>query len=130
MPTHAIFSTVRPSSFVAGQLMGSNFTSWLGNNSKYGKLGRYVREIHSHMRLKSSGDHNEVRQQYLPILWTQMIQKLADEGKDAVEEVIELMDSYYLTREDFDSIKELGVGPQDEERVNIDTQTKSAFTRL
>ena len=48
----------------------------------------------------------------------------------AVEEVIELMDSYYLTREDFDSIKELGVGPQDEERVNIDTQTKSTFTRL
>ena len=130
MPTHAIFSTVRPSSFVAGQLLGSNFTSWLGNNSKYGKLGRYVREVHSHMRLRSSGDHNEVRQQYLPVLWEQTVQRLAKEGKDAVEEVIELMDSYFLTREDFDSIKELGVGPQDEERVNIDTQTKASFTRL
>ena len=130
MPTHAVFSTVRPSSFVAGQLMGSNFTSWLGNNSKYGKLGRYVREVHSHMRLRSSGDHNEVRQQYLPVLWAQTVQRLAKEGKDAVEEVIELMDSYFLTREDFDSIKELGVGPQDEEHVNIDTQTKASFTRL
>ncbi|KAF2997214.1 hypothetical protein E8E14_002451 [Neopestalotiopsis sp. 37M] len=130
MPTHAVFSTVRPSSFVAGQLMGSNFTSWLGNNSKYGKLGRYVREIHSHMRLRSSGDANEVRQQYLPLLWSQTVKRLAAEGKDPVDEVIDLMDSYFLTREDFDSIKELGVGYMDEELVSIETQTKSTFTRL
>ncbi|KAL7624026.1 DNA replication factor C complex subunit Rfc1 [Parahypoxylon ruwenzoriense] len=129
MPVHAIFSTVRPASFVAGQLTGSNFTTWLGNNSKYGKLGRYVREIHSHMRLKSSGDHNEIRQQYFPVLWTQLINRLADEGKESVPEVIELMDSYFLTRDDFDSIKELGVGPQDEGLINIDTQTKATFTR-
>lgn len=130
MPTHAVFSTVRPASFVSGQLLGSNFTTWLGNNSKYGKLGRYIREIHSHMRLKASGDHNEIRQQYLPVLWSQLINKLAEEGKESVEEVIELMDSYFLTREDFDSIKELGVGPQNEEAVSIDTQTKATFTRL
>ncbi|KAI0472363.1 DNA replication factor C, large subunit [Xylaria cf. heliscus] len=130
MPTHAIFSTVRPASFVSGQLMNSQFTTWLGNNSKYGKLGRYIREIHSHMRLKASGDHNEIRQQYLPVLWTQLIKRLADEGKESVEEVIELMDSYFLTREDFDSIKELGVGPQHEEAVSIESQTKATFTRL
>ncbi|KAI0194775.1 replication factor RFC1 C terminal domain-containing protein [Xylaria flabelliformis] len=130
MPTHAIFSTVRPSSFVAGQLMQPQFTTWLGNNSKYGKLGRYIREIHSHMRLKASGDHNEIRQQYLPVLWTQLIKRLADEGKESVEGVIELMDSYFLTREDFDSIKELGVGPQHEEAVSIESQTKSTFTRM
>ncbi|KAI0025131.1 replication factor RFC1 C terminal domain-containing protein [Xylariomycetidae sp. FL0641] len=130
MPTHAIFSTVRPASFVAGQLIGSNFTSWLGNNSKYGKLGRYIREIHSHMRLRSSGDANEIRQQYLPVLWDQLVKRLADEGKESAEEVIELMDSYYLTREDFDAIKELGVGPQDEELVSIDSQAKATFTRL
>ncbi|KAI1471045.1 DNA replication factor C, large subunit [Daldinia caldariorum] len=130
MPTHAVFSTVRPASFVAGQLLGSNFTSWLGNNSKYGKLGRYIREIRSHMRLRSSGDHHEIRQQYLPVLWTRLIQRLAEEGKESVDEVIDLMDSYFLTREDFDSIKELGVGPQDEGNVDIETQTKSTFTRL
>ncbi|OTA06847.1 Rfc1p-like protein [Trichoderma parareesei] len=129
MPTHAVFSTVRPASFVAGQLLGSNFTSWLGNNSKAGKLGRYIREIHSHMRLKSSGDHNEVRQEYLPVLWSQTVDRLQKEGTEAVEEVIDLMDSYYLTREDFDAIQELGVGPMDEERVKIETKTKAAFTR-
>ncbi|EOO00070.1 putative replication factor c subunit 1 protein [Phaeoacremonium minimum UCRPA7] len=129
MPTHAVFSSVRPSSFAAGQLLGSNFTSWLGNNAKSGKLGRYIREIHSHMRLKSSGDHNEIRQQYLPVLWYQLIQRLSVEGKDAVEEIIDLMDSYYLTREDFDFIKELGIGPQSEDVVNFESQTKAAFTR-
>ncbi|KAG5764276.1 hypothetical protein H9Q72_007637 [Fusarium xylarioides] len=129
MPTHAVFSTVRPASFIAGQLMGSNFTSWLGNNSKYGRLGRSIREVHSHMRLKSSGDHNEIRQQYLPILWTQLVDCLQKQGNEAVPEVIDLMDSYYLTREDFDAVQELGVGPMDEEHVKIETKTKAAFTR-
>lgn len=129
MPTHAVFSTVRPSSFVAGQLLGSSFTSWLGNFSKTGKLGRFTREIHAHMRLKASGDHNEIRQEYLPVLWNQLVNKLQQEGGDAVPEVIDLMDSYYLTREDFDAIQELGVGYMSEEKIKIETQTKAAFTR-
>lgn len=129
MPTHAVFSTVRPASFVAGQLIGSNFTSWLGNFSKSGKLGRLNREVHAHMRLRSSGDHNEIRQEYLPVLWERMVNKLQHEGTDAVPDVIDLMDSYYLTREDFDSIQELGVGRMSEEHVKIETATKSAFTR-
>ncbi|KAF9877679.1 replication factor RFC1 C terminal domain-containing protein [Colletotrichum karsti] len=129
MPTHAVFSTVRPSSFVAGQLMGSNFTSWLGNNSKTGKLSRFVRELHSHMRLRSSGDANEIRQQYLPVLWDQLIRRLSVEGRDCVDDIIQLMDSYYLTRDDFDAIQELGVGPQAEGRVDIESKTKAAFTR-
>lgn len=129
MPTHAVFSTVRPASLVSGSMIGSKFTSWLGNNSKQGKLGRSNREIHSHMRLKSSGDANEIRQQYLPVLWYQLVKRLAFEGKDCVDDVISLMDSYYLTREDFDNIMELGVGPQDQELVEIESQTKAAFTR-
>ncbi len=40
------------------------------------------------------------------------------------------MDSYYLTREDFDAIKELGLGYQAEEKVNIESQAKAAFTRM
>lgn len=129
MPTHAVFSTVRPASLVSGSMIGSKFTTWLGNNSKQGKLGRFNREIHSHMRLKSSGDANEIRQQYLPVLWYQLVKRLAFEGKDCVEDVIDLMDGYYLTKEDFDNIMELGVGPQAQELVNIEVQTKSAFTR-
>lgn len=130
MPVHGVFSTVRPASFVSGLCGQTQFTSWLGNNSKQGKLVRYVKEIQSHMRLRTSGDRHEIRQQYLPVLWTRLIDRLQKEGKDCVEEVIDLMDSYFLTREDFDFIMELGLGPQDENKVKIETQTKSTFTRL
>lgn len=131
MPTHAVFSAVRPASFVSGMMSGQTaFTSWLGNNSKMGKLTRYVKEIQSHMRLRSSGDRHEIRQQYLPVLWTQLIKRMEDEGKSCVEEVIDLMDSYFLTRDDFDYIMELGLGPQDQESVRLETQTKATFTRL
>jgi replication factor C subunit 1 len=131
MPTHAVFSAVAPSSFRAGLMTGqTNFTQWLGNNSKSGKLTRYVKEIQSHMRLRSSGDRHEIRQQYLPVLWTQMIRRLEVEGKDCVDEVIDLMDSYFLTRDDFDYMMELGLGPQDQEKVHLETQTKASFTRL
>ncbi|KAI9792417.1 MAG: hypothetical protein M1816_002301 [Peltula sp. TS41687] len=140
MPTHAIFSTVRPASFVYGTLGGQGgqiaFTTWLGNNSKQaqvvasGKLSRFVKEIQGHMRLRASGDRHEIRQQYLPSLWYEMIQKMQIQGKEAVQDVIDLMDSYFLTKEDYDAIMELGVGPMDMERVRIDTQTKATFTRL
>jgi replication factor C subunit 1 len=130
MPTHAVFSTVRPASFIAGNLGGrTSFTAWLGNNSKYGKLSRYVKEIQSHMRLRSSGDRHEIRQQYLPVLWDKMIRRLEVEGRDCVDEVIDLMDSYFLTKDDFDYILELGVGEQNMEGVNLATQTKANFTR-
>ena len=82
------------------------------------------------MRLRSSGDRHEIRQQYLPVLWTQMIRRLEVEGKDCVDEVIDLMDSYFLTRDDFDYMMELGLGPQDQEKVHLETQTKASFTRL
>jgi replication factor C subunit 1 len=132
MPTHAVFSFVRPASYVAGSTAGNQtrFTSWLGKNSSTNKLSRMIKEIQAHMRLRSSGDRHEVRQQYVPLLWTDLVQKLQKEGKDAVPQVIELMDSYYLTKDDFDAIMELGVGPMDQEKVKIDSQTKSTFTRL
>jgi replication factor C subunit 1 len=132
MPTHAVFSFVRPASYVAGSTAGNQtrFTSWLGRNSSTNKLSRMIKEIQAHMRLRSSGDRHEVRQQYVPLLWTDLVQKLQKEGKDAVPQVIELMDSYYLTKDDFDAIMELGVGPMDQEKIKIDSQTKSTFTRL
>ncbi|KAH7061256.1 replication factor RFC1 C terminal domain-containing protein [Macrophomina phaseolina] len=132
MPTHAIFSFVRPASFVAGSMAGfkTNFPQWLGKNSTQGKLTRMVKEIQGHMRLRTSGDRHEIRQQYIPILWQELVKKLEQEGKEAVPEVIELMDSYFLTKEDFDAILELGVGPMDMEKVKIESQSKATFTRL
>ncbi|KAL8740266.1 MAG: hypothetical protein Q9190_007014, partial [Brigantiaea leucoxantha] len=116
MPTHAVFSFVRPASFVSGSQAGSQtrFTSWLGNNSKLGKLLRFIKELQGHMRLRSSGDRHQIRQEYLPLLWQKLVKYLDTQGKDAVPDVITLMDSYYLTRDDWDALVELGVGPMDE----------------
>jgi replication factor C subunit 1 len=132
MPTHAVFSFVRPASFVAGSMAGhqTRFASWFGKNSTQGKLTRMVKEIQAHMRLRSSGDRHEVRQQYIPVLWTELVKKLEEEGKDAVPEIIDTMDSYFLTKDDFDAIMELGIGPMDQEKVKIASQAKATFTRL
>jgi replication factor C subunit 1 len=40
------------------------------------------------------------------------------------------MDSYYLTRDDWDAVMELGVGRMDMEKIKIESQAKSTFTRL
>lgn len=131
MPTHAVFSFVRPASYVYGNLGGQvGFTSWLGNNSKQGKLSRYVKDIQGHMRLRASGDRHEIRQQYLPAVWNKTVKVLQDKGKDVAQDVIDFLDSYYLTKDDYDAVIELGLGPMDQENVKIETATKSQFTRL
>ncbi|RMZ79889.1 hypothetical protein DV738_g2940, partial [Chaetothyriales sp. CBS 135597] len=135
MPLHAIFSFVKPASYVYGNFNTQvGFASWLGQNSKAGKLGRFVKEIQGHMRLRTSADRHEIRQQYIPALWEHTAAKLIEGGKEAVSGVIDFMDSYYLTKDDYDAIVELGVGPMDMESANgvkkLDSQTKATFTRL
>ncbi|GJJ70064.1 replication factor C subunit 1 [Entomortierella parvispora] len=141
MPVHAAFSCVRPASFVHGGMRpgsGGNFgpmmqfPSYLGQFSKASKYNRLVKEIQIRMRLKISGDKNEVRQSYLPALFPALTQPLLKQGVDAVEPLIEFMDSYYLSKEDWDTILELGIGRNDGQKVldNIPTATKSAFTRM
>lgn len=95
-----------------------------------GKLWRYTKEIQGHMRLRASGDRDEIRQQYMPLLWDRVVRRLMVEGKDSVDDVIDFMDSYFLTREDWDALVELGLGPMDESNVKLQTQTKAAFTRI
>jgi len=99
-------------------------------NQTAGKSIRQIKEIQGHMRLRSSGDRHEIRQQYVPLLWSYLIKKLEVEGKDCVPGAIELMDSYFLTKDDWDAILELGVGPMAQESVKLESQTKATFTRL
>ena len=53
-----------------------------------------------------------------------------DDGKDSIDDIIDIMDSYFLTKEDYDAMVELGLGNQAEDEVKIETATKAAFTRL
>ena len=105
------------------------FSAWFGQNSKQQKLNRYVKEIQSHMRLRCSADRHEVRQFYVPMFWQMLCRRLEREGKDGVDDMIELMDDYFLTKEDYDAIIELGVGPLNEDTLKVPSAAKAAFTR-
>ncbi|KAF9093711.1 hypothetical protein BGX23_002998 [Mortierella sp. AD031] len=147
MQTHAAFSCVRPAFFVHGNMRpgsGGNFgpmmqfprqvlgaIDYLGQYSKSSKYNRLVKEVQIRMRLKISGDKNEVRQNYMPALFPALTRPLLDRGNDAIPELIEFMDSYYLSKEDWETILELGIGRNDGKAVmeRIPSATKSAFTR-
>ena len=83
------------------------------------------------MRLRAQGDRHEIRQQYLPLLWTKLIKALELHGDQphGLDDIIELMDSYFLTKDDWDAIYELGVGSQAVEKVSLATRNKANFTR-
>lgn len=132
MPFHGVMSSVLPSSYIAGQGRGRyNFTSYLGQNSKTNKYLRLLQEIQAHARLKISGDKQEVRLQYLPLLATKLIKPLLTDKEAGIDDVIKLMDEYYLTKEDWDIIMELGVGAGSYEAKakGLPTAVKSGFTR-
>ncbi|KAF5363955.1 hypothetical protein D9756_001043 [Leucocoprinus leucothites] len=133
MPLHAICSTIKPASclYGAGAHYGGpnsmTFPQWLGQNSKQNKLARQLGDVQVRMRLRVSGDKAEIRQSYVPSLFPFIVSPLVDTGVSAVDEVIERMDEYYLSKEDWDTIVELGVG--DHKEVKISAATKSSFTR-
>ena len=124
---------------------------WLGQNSKQSKLSRQLGDVQIRMRLKVSGDKSEIRQSYIPALFPHIMKPLIDVGvvccffrllrsdmnadfhptQSVVNEVIECMDEYYLSKEDWDTILELGVDDKKDQIVakNISTATKTALTK-
>ncbi|TFK53303.1 DNA replication factor C, large subunit [Heliocybe sulcata] len=137
MPLHSVLSAVRPASFVYGncqQYGGTNaisFPQWLGQNSRQNKLVRQLNDVQVRMRLKVSGDKSEIRQSYIPALYPVIVKPLMDVGASAVDDVIDRMDDYYLSKEDWDTIVELGVDQNKDELVlkKIPAATKTALTR-
>ncbi|CCM04947.1 uncharacterized protein FIBRA_07144 [Fibroporia radiculosa] len=137
MPLHAVCSTVRPASFLYGMGIGyagpnaMSFPQWLGQNSKQTKLTRQLTEVQARMRIKVSGDKSEIRQSYIPALFPHVVKPLIEQGASAVDEVIGRMDEYFISREDWDTIIELGVDQNKDDLVlkKISTATKTSFTK-
>lgn len=132
LPLHAIMSSIKPAALVAGSLAGRiNFTSWLGQNSKAGKYYRLLQELHYHTRLSTSTDKFGFRMNYIPTLKKRLLDPLVTEGSDATINIIRLMDEYYLSKEDWDSIMEFLIGNDKTDLIlkKIPTTVKSGFTR-
>lgn len=133
MPLHAIASAVRPCSFIYGGTEGGfpSFPAWLGQNSKQQRLTRAVVDLQAKMRLVCSGSRHDLRQHYLPSMWPMLIQPMVKNGAEGVDQVIQLMDEYYLGIEDRDAILELGVEPNNADVLvkSIPSAVKAGFTR-
>jgi hypothetical protein len=61
---------------------------WLGQNSKQNKLNRQLGDVQIRMRLKVSGDKNEIRQSYIPALFPHIIKPLMDVGAVCFMELV------------------------------------------
>jgi replication factor C subunit 1 len=102
------------------------FPSWLGQNSKQSKSKRILGELCQKMSTKISGSKIEVCLQYFPVLAAKLTTPLIKNETDGIDKVIQLMDDYYITKEDWDSMLELGY---QEKLGQIETKIKTSFTK-
>ena len=149
MPYATMVSSVMPASMVRGgretfheyERNFNRFPGWLGKNSSAGKMKRLLHEVHSHAMTSNAfkADSAGMRCDYLPLIKDltsrPMWEPPQGKGKEGIEDVMEIMNSYCLTRQDWESIYDLckfpkGVGPEFVDVLKpIATATKTAFTR-
>ena len=133
MPLHGVLSTIRPAFFIQGTFKSrQSFPAWLGKNSTTRKNHRLLEDVRNHMQSKVSASSSEVCLQYIPSLKRPLSQPLL-KGKpeDGVAAVIECMDSYGLSRDDWNAIFDICHFSQfTNPIVAIPSSTKSKFTRM
>lgn len=130
LPAQAMFSSVLPGDFMEGHLTCQiNFPAWLGKNSRRSKFQRIVQELHGHMRLSISGSKEAVNMDYLTHLRDSIVGPLIKEGLDGVPATLHVMQSYYLLRDDIDSLMELSSWPNQKDPMShVDSKVKAALT--
>ncbi|THU72645.1 hypothetical protein C4D60_Mb04t14390 [Musa balbisiana] len=118
---------------VQGERNFNRFGGWLGKNSTMGKNLRLLEDVHVHFLASQEAklDRATLRVDYFTLLLKQLTDPLQMMPKEvAVQKVVEFMDAYSLTQEDFDTIVELSKfkghpNPMD----NIQPAVKSALTK-
>uniref|UniRef100_A0ACD5WY38 Uncharacterized protein n=1 Tax=Avena sativa TaxID=4498 RepID=A0ACD5WY38_AVESA len=117
----------------AGERNFNRFGGWLGKYSTTNKNKRLLEDVHSHILASQQGtvDREALRLDYLTLLLRQLTGPLKTMAKDeAVQKVVEFMDTYCLSQEDFDTLVELSKfkghpNPMD----GIQPAVKSALTK-
>lgn len=132
LPFHAVMSTVLPAKEAHGTMKSSTmFTSWLGQNSKTMKYSRMLQELQYHTRMRTSTSKSELRLDYVPTLALRLSAPLIEDGEEGIARVVEYMDNYYITKEDWDNVIDFGVGSNKGANIlaQIPSKVKGAFTR-
>ncbi|CAL4983987.1 unnamed protein product [Urochloa decumbens] len=117
----------------AGERNFNRFGGWLGKYSTTNKNIRLLEDVHSHILASQQAnlDRETLRLDYLTLLLRQLTYPLKTMAKDeAVQKVVEFMDTYSLSQEDFDTIVEISKfkghpSPMD----GIQPAVKSALTK-
>ncbi|KAM9330406.1 replication factor C subunit 1 [Gastrophryne carolinensis] len=131
LPTQAVYASVLPGELMRGYMTQfPGFPSWLGKYSSTGKHDRITQELAMHTSLRTRASKIALNMDYLPYMRDKLVQPLTDRGTDGVQEVIDLMDNYYLMKEDFDNIMEISSwGGKPSPFSKLDPKVKAAFTR-
>ncbi|XVF24598.1 hypothetical protein REPUB_Repub13aG0141400 [Reevesia pubescens] len=93
-----------------GERNFNRFGGWLGKNSTMSKNYRLLEDFHVHVLAsrESSSGRETLRLDYLTVLLKRLTNPLRYKPKDeAVKEVVEFMNAYSISQEDFDTIVEL-----------------------
>lgn len=130
LPIQAVFATLIPGEKIKGSMGLPAFPSWFGKNSKQGRVDRILQELQKHMRIHISANKLGVGMDYLSVLKNMLTKPLITKGAEGIPRVIEIMNEYSLTREDFDTIVELATWPNQKDVMGmIDSKVKASFTR-
>eukprot|EP00002_Diphylleia_rotans_P002283 TRINITY_DN11454_c0_g1_i1.p1 TRINITY_DN11454_c0_g1~~TRINITY_DN11454_c0_g1_i1.p1 ORF type:complete len:1003 (-),score=206.27 TRINITY_DN11454_c0_g1_i1:78-3086(-) len=131
LPQFGVTSAIVPGYHMRGTFVNRpEFPKFLGKLSNLNKNLRLLKEAQIHMTAKVSCDKNALRLDYFDLLRNQLVTPLASGGVAAIDQVMETMDTYGLTKDDVDSFVELGQFPGPSYQLpNIATNVKSAFTR-
>ncbi|XP_044154267.1 replication factor C subunit 1 isoform X1 [Bufo gargarizans] len=131
LPTQAIYASVIPGELMRGYMSQfPSFPSWLGKYSSTGKHGRITQDLSMHTSLRTRTSKCALNLDYLPYLRDKLVQPLTAHGTDGVQEVVDLMDTYYLMKEDYDNLMEIcSWGGKPTPFSKLDPKVKAAFTR-
>uniref|UniRef100_U3EL55 Replication factor C subunit 1 n=1 Tax=Callithrix jacchus TaxID=9483 RepID=U3EL55_CALJA len=131
LPTQAIYASVLPGELMRGYMTQfPTFPSWLGKHSSTGKHDRIVQDLALHISLRTYSSKRTVNMDYLSHLRDALVQPLTSQGVDGVQDVVALMDTYYLMKEDFENIMEISSwGGKPSPFSKLDPKVKAAFTR-
>ncbi|TMW67474.1 hypothetical protein Poli38472_011094 [Pythium oligandrum] len=114
-----------------GFIGNAEFSRWLGKNSTASKSKRLLSELSVRMRAHASGSREVIRMDYVPFMKEILLTKLLA-GEEHINDVIDLLDSCEISREDLTESMESFKLPGIKRHTysELDTKAKTAFTRL
>ncbi|CAM6042954.1 unnamed protein product [Sphagnum compactum] len=115
-----------------GERNFNRFGGWLGKNSTYGKKMRLLEDVHVHLLASHACEptREAIRLDYVPLLSLQMTHPLHNLPKEeAVNKVVDTMDDYSLTQEDFDTIIDLSKFQGPSLLDGVPSAVKAALTK-